>query len=106
MFTIVGIILLSTFAVFKIETYESLLLHVRRCCLDAHGVGSMQTAINVVDNWCKHERLLVIAQQIQLVTCPKKNMPESLQPIVLVGQRVVYLKETKYLGVWFEKRLT
>lgn len=31
-------------------------------------------------------------------------MLEDLQPLMIGGERVLHIKETKYLGVWFDQR--
>ena len=65
-----------------------------------------QTALNIVDNWCKQDRLSVNAQKTQVVAFTKRRALQGLKPPVLGGREIPLVKEIKYLGVIFDQKLT
>ena len=58
-----------------------------------------QKALNIVNTWCRKEKLSINAQKTQIIPFTRKRALQDLKPPVLEGTEIPFAKEVKYLGV-------
>jgi hypothetical protein len=67
----------------------------------------MQTALNSVARWCRQKNLSINPAKTDVVLFTKnRKLKGPLAKLKLFGQELDYKKETKYLGITFDCKLT
>ncbi|XP_048478231.1 uncharacterized protein LOC125488794 [Plutella xylostella] len=66
----------------------------------------MQTALKMVERWCREYQLSVNASKTIIVPFTRRRILDGLRPPVLFGETVNFSKEAKYLGVILDQKLT
>ncbi|KAL1447090.1 hypothetical protein WDU94_000567 [Cyamophila willieti] len=66
----------------------------------------MQSALNIVENWCEEVNLRVNPNKTTLIPFTLKRNLEELRPPHLFNKRLEMVKEVKYLGVTLDTKLT
>ncbi|XP_054287676.1 uncharacterized protein LOC129003409 [Macrosteles quadrilineatus] len=64
-----------------------------------------QRAVDYIDNWCNTKGLTINPTKTEIVTFTRKRRTK-ISPPQIRGMRVKSVKETKYLGVYLDQKLT
>ncbi|KAI5739583.1 hypothetical protein M8J77_020980 [Diaphorina citri] len=66
----------------------------------------LQSALSMVEKWCKSKGLKVNPLKTTMVPFTKKYKMGSLVAPIIFGERISIADDVKFLGVYFDKRLT
>lgn len=66
----------------------------------------MQTALNLVANWCEVEQLSVNPRKTVVIPFTKRRKLDKLRQPIMYGETIPFAEEVKYLGVILDRKLT
>ena len=66
----------------------------------------MQTALKHTEEWCKRKGLRVNPGKTSLIPFTNKRKLEAMVEPMMFGETITFKKETKYLGVIYDSKLT